>query len=101
MHAVVRLGSHQYLVTPGKAISIEKIEGVVGSEVRFKDVVFVSDGEKVQAGKDVKATVVGTIKAQLKGAKIVSFKRIRRKGFQKTIGHRQPYTTVAISRIEA
>jgi large subunit ribosomal protein L21 len=101
MYAVVRIGSHQYLVTPGKSITVEKVEGPVGSEVRMKDVLMVSDGEKVTVGATGNGTVVGTIKAQEKGKKIISFKKTRRKGFRKTIGHRQKYTKIEIVKIEA
>ncbi len=100
MYAVVQLGSHQYKVSPGDIITVEKLDGIVGSEVKMKRVLMVADGEKVIVGKEVKATVVGKIKAQEKGSKIHVFKKIRRKGFHKTIGHRQTYTRVEILRVE-
>jgi large subunit ribosomal protein L21 len=101
MYAIVRLGSHQYMVSPGKTISVEKIDGSIGSEVRMKDVLMVANGDKVKLPPQVKGHVIGHIKAQTKGDKIYSFKRLRRKGFHKTIGHRQPYTLIEISKIEA
>lgn len=101
MYAVVRIGSHQYLVSPGKTVTVEKVEGPVGSEVRMKDVLMVSDGEKVSLAPNKIGPVVGTIKAQEKGPKIVSFKKIRRKGFHKSIGHRQKYTKIEIVKIGA
>jgi large subunit ribosomal protein L21 len=101
MYAVVRIGSHQYLVTPGKSITVEKVEGPVGSEVRMKDVLMVSDGESVKLGLTGKGLVVGTIKAQEKGTKLLSFKKTRRKGYHRTIGHRQKYTRIEIVKIEA
>ena len=101
MYAVVRLGSHQYLVSPGKTITVEKVTGPIGSEVRMNDVLMVADDEKVRVGASAKGTVIGTIKAQEKGKKILSFKRIRRKGYHKSIGHRQKYTLIEIVKIEA
>jgi large subunit ribosomal protein L21 len=99
MYAVVRIGSHQYLVTPGKTITVEKLEGPVGSEVRMKDVLMVADGENVAVNGG--GSVIGTIKAQEKGPKILSFKKTRRKGYHRTIGHRQKYTRIEIVKIEA
>ena len=101
MYAVVRIGSHQYLVSPGKTITVEKVEGPVGSEVHMKDVLMVSDGESVRLAPAANGKVVGTIKAQDKGPKILSFKKIRRKGYHRTIGHRQKYTKIEIVKIEA
>ncbi|MFH1263736.1 MAG: 50S ribosomal protein L21 [Pseudomonadota bacterium] len=97
----MRIGSHQYLVSPGKMILVEKIEGPVGSEVRLNDLLMVADGETIKVGGSVKGVVVGTIKAQEKGEKIYAFKKLRRKGFHKTIGHRQQYTRIEIRNIEA
>lgn len=101
MYAVVRIGSHQYLVAPGKTITVEKLEGPVGSEVRMKDVLMVSDGSKLKVGSKAGGLVVGTIKAQEKGEKILSFKKIRRKGYHRSIGHRQNYTRIEITKVEA
>lgn len=102
MYAVVKLGSHQYRVAPGQTIDVEKLDGPVGSDVRFKDVLFVSDGENVKLGTEAqKTSVVGTITAQNRGQKIHVFKKIRRKGFRKLIGHRQQYTQVEIKKIGA
>lgn len=101
MYAVIRLGNHQYNVVPGTTIAVEKLYGAVGSEVRFTDVLLVADGDTMKMGPDVKSTVVGKVTSQCRDKKLRVFKKKRRKGFSKTIGHRQPYTKVEITRIEA
>ncbi|MFH1016831.1 MAG: 50S ribosomal protein L21, partial [Pseudomonadota bacterium] len=59
-----------------------------------------SDGNETKAGPVIKAAVFGTISAQERGVKLRVFKKIRRKGYHKTMGHRQPYTKIKITRIE-
>lgn len=100
MYAVIRIGKHQYNVTPGRTIRIEKLDAPVGSEVEFKDLVLLADGDQLAVGKTVKGTVYGIIKTQGRGDKIRVYKKKRRTGFSKTIGHRQPYTQVEITKIE-
>jgi large subunit ribosomal protein L21 len=87
-------------VEPGKTITVEKLDGRVGSEVRFNRILLLSDGKDSKAGPAVKGAVFGTIAAQERGPKIIVFKKVRRKGFHKKIGHRQPYTKIKITRIE-
>ena len=99
MQAVIRIGSHQYNVAPGKTITVEKLSGPVGSEIRFRDVLLVGDEKDVQANP--KATVVGRITEQYRGPKILVFKKKRRKGYRRKQGHRQPYTQVEITGIES
>ena len=101
MQAVIRLGSHQYDVAPGAKIRVEKIEAPVGSEVRIRDIVYLQDGADVKVGSEAKGTVYGVVRAQGRAPKIVVFKKKRRKGFTRTQGHRQPYTTIEITKIES
>lgn len=100
MYAVVRIGTHQYIATPGEKIKVQKIEAPVGSEVRFKDLLMISNDDKVTL-KNVSGTVVGTIVEQDREKKIEVYKKKLRKGYEKTIGHRQSYTLVEIKGIEA
>lgn len=100
MYAVIQIGTHQYKVAQGDTISIQKVDAPEGSEISFSDIVCVSKDDQVQT--DTKsAKVVGTIVSQARGDKIRVYKKKRRKGFEKTIGHRQYYTTVEINKIEA
>ena len=101
MYALVQIGSHQVQVEPGKTITVEKLTGSEGSEVQFHDLVLYTDGTQVKTGKSLKGTVHGKITRQVQGPKIIAFKKKRRKGYKKTIGHRQQYTQVEITKIEA
>ncbi|MBU2488702.1 MAG: 50S ribosomal protein L21 [Proteobacteria bacterium] len=103
MYAVIRTGGKQYRVTPGETIRVEKLEGEVGGEVRFDDVLLFSDGQSLSVGQPQVAdtAVVARIMEQDKYRKILIFKFKRRKGFRKKNGHRQPYTAIRVERIEA
>ncbi|MEZ4704334.1 MAG: 50S ribosomal protein L21 [Bdellovibrionota bacterium] len=101
MYAVVRVGNHQYVAQKGAKIAIEKLEGGEGSEVTFRDIICVGEGENLKVGKDVNASVIGTIVEQAQAKKIDVFKKKIRKGYRKTIGHRQSYTVVEITDIQS
>lgn len=99
-YAIIQVGSHQFKASPGEILTLEKIEGKVGTEVRFNRVLAVSDGSKLKTGTDLKTVVTGEIKSQTKGKKIFVFKKIRRHGYKRTQGHRQQYTQIEIKSIE-
>ena len=103
MLAVIKTGGKQYLVTPGKKIRIEKIEGKEGKEITFKDVLLVEKNKKVEIGtplvKGVK--VVAKILKQGKGKKVIVFKFKRKTRYKVKKGHRQFFTEVEITKIEA
>ena len=54
-------------------------------------------GQPLVGGATVTADVIGAVK----GPKVVSVKYRRRKGYHKKVGHRQHYTEVKISAINA
>ena len=103
MYAVVATGGKQYKVEEGEVLRCEKLAGEIGDEVVFDQVLMVSDGEDVRIGQPVVegATVKGSIVEQGKNKKILVFKYKRRKRYRRKQGHRQPFTAVKISAIEA
>ena len=100
MYAVVRIGTHQYIAKPGEKLKVQKIDAPVGSTVKFNDLLMVSSDKGV-ALKDCKGTVTGKIIEQDRDKKIDVYKKKRRKGYEKTIGHRQSYTLLEVQGIEA
>jgi large subunit ribosomal protein L21 len=57
----------------------------------------VSIGAPVISGAKVSAKVID----HLKGDKVIVFKKKRRKGYQKSNGHRQQFTKIQIENIKA
>jgi large subunit ribosomal protein L21 len=103
MYAVIQTGGKQYRVAPGEELRVEKLDGAVGDEIYFDSVLFVSKDDKVTVGKPVlkNVRVQAKITRQGRGPKIIVFKYKRRKGYRKKRGHRQDYTGVRITEIEA
>lgn len=103
MYAVIASGGKQYKVQEGEILRIEKIDGEVGSEVAFDEVLMLSDGDAVKIGQPTVADVAvrGHIVEQGRQKKVLVFKYKRRKRYRRKQGHRQPYTAVKIDSIQA
>ncbi len=101
MYAVIESGGKQYRVAPGDVIRVEKLEADAGQSVTLDRVLLVAGDSGVQVGTPTvaNATVTATVKAHGRGDKILVFKKRRRKHFRKTIGHRQHFTEIEITRI--
>ncbi|MCC6811642.1 MAG: 50S ribosomal protein L21 [Deltaproteobacteria bacterium] len=101
MYAVIRTGNKQHSVETGARLRIEKLAGDVGASLEFAEVLLVDNGETVKVGRPLVsgATVSAKILRQDKAARVVIFKKRRRKGFHKKRGHRQPFTEVEITGI--
>ena len=103
MLAVIKTGGKQYIVSPGQKIKIEKIQKKEGSEIAFSDVLLLEKNKKVEIGtpflKGVKVT--GKVLKQGKDKKVVIFKFKHSNRYHVKKGHRQPFTEVEITGIEA
>jgi len=102
MYAVIKQGGHQYRVAPEDVIQIEKIDAEPGSELTLGEVLLVADGEKTEVGQPLLegAPVKAKVLKQDKSKKIDVYKFKRRKGYEKSYGHRQPYTEVRVVSID-
>ncbi|HEY1660918.1 MAG TPA: 50S ribosomal protein L21 [Verrucomicrobiae bacterium] len=100
MYAVLETGSKQYRVVAGDTLEIERLDVEAGKPFTFDRVLMVG-GEKVTVGAPTVtgATVVADVVAHKRGEKKLSFKMKRRKGYHKSIGHRQELTVVKITAI--
>ncbi|MFH1129544.1 MAG: 50S ribosomal protein L21 [Patescibacteria group bacterium] len=103
MLAIIKTGGKQYIVSPKQKLKIEKLEGEVGGQVEFTDVLLFEDDKVIEIGKPfIKgAKVTGTILKQDRAKKIIVFKYKAKKRQHTKRGHRQPYTEVEIKEIIA
>ena len=102
MYAIIATGGKQYKVAEGDVIRVEKLGAEAGSEVTFDDVILVSTDSDVKCGDAVaNATVTASVIGDGKAKKVVVFTYKPKKNEKRKMGHRQPYTKVEISAINA
>ena len=103
MYAVIETGSKQYRVSAGDTLEVERLAVEAGKPVNFDRVLLVNNDGKVSVGSPTvaSATVVADVVEHIRGDKKVTYKMKRRKGYRKTIGHRQELTVVKIKEIKA
>jgi large subunit ribosomal protein L21 len=103
MYALIKTGGKQYKVAAGEKIKIEQIAADVGQEITIDQVLAVGSGADLKVGTPLVtgATVIATVLAQGKHDKVRIFKMRRRKHYQKRQGHRQTYTEIQISAVNA
>jgi large subunit ribosomal protein L21 len=103
MYAVIKTGGKQYRVAAGEKIKIEQIAADVGQEITIDQVLAVGNGADLKVGTPLVtgASVKATVLAQGKHDKVRIFKMRRRKHYQKRQGHRQTFTEIEISAINA
>jgi large subunit ribosomal protein L21 len=103
MYAVLETGSKQYRVTAGDTLEIERLDIEAGKPFTFDRILLVNNDGKVTVGAPTvaSASVVADVVEHIRGEKKLTFKMKRRKGYHKTIGHRQELTIVKIKEINA
>ena len=103
MYAVVKTGGKQYKVAVGEKLKVEQIPADIDSQIVLEEVLMIADGEQVVVGapRVAGATVKATVVAHGRGEKVRIFKMRRRKHYQKRQGHRQNFTELQISSVNA
>ena len=101
MFAVIKTGGKQYKVAAENKITVMSLEGEAGARVTFAEVLALFDGEASLIGAPfvAGASVVGEIVEQTRGAKVIAFKKRRRKNSRRKRGHKQDLTIVRIVEI--
>ena len=103
MYAVIATGGKQYRVAEGDVVRIEKLTAELGAAVEFDKVLMVGQGGDVKIGAPLLegATVSGTVQKHGKSDKVPIVKFRRRKHYMRQGTHRQFYTDVKITGIQA
>ena len=103
MYAVIETGGKQYRVSPGQTVEVELLPAEPGATVTLNRVLLVSAegdttvGQPVVPGGAVVATVIG----EGRGKKVIVFKYKSKKRYRRTTGHRQDYTYLTVTDIQA
>jgi large subunit ribosomal protein L21 len=103
MYAVIKTGGKQYKVAAGEKIKVEQFVADIGQQITLDRVLAVGSGANLALGTPfvAGATVVATVVAHGRHDKVRIFKMQRRKHYQKRQGHRQGFTEIEISAVNA
>ena len=103
MYAVIATGGKQYRVEQGSVLRIEKLAAEPGAEVTFDQVLLVGAGESVKVGAPLVggASVRATVEKHGQGDKVSVVKFRRRKHYLRMKNHRQKFTEVKVTGIDA
>jgi len=103
MYAVIQTGGKQYRVTEGDVLRVERLEQEPKESCTFERVLLVDKDGDLNVGKPTipGATVTAVVLAHDRAKKVFIFKKKRTTTYQRTQGHRQGYTEVRITGINA
>ena len=102
MYAVVKIGGHQYRVSEGDVLFVDKQSDETDQTLTFDRVLLTNNDGNVSIGQPVieGASVEATLLENVKSDKVTVFKKKRRKGYRKKNGHRQYLSQIQIENIE-
>jgi len=102
MYAIVDIAGQQFKVEKEQEIFVHRLEGEEGANVTFDKVLLIDNSGKVKVGTpNVEgASISAKILSHMKGDKVIVFKKKRRKGYQKSNGHRQYLSKIQIEDIK-
>jgi large subunit ribosomal protein L21 len=98
MYAIVEIAGQQFKVEEGKKIFVHRLKAEDGKQIDFEKVLLIEDDGKITIGEPVikDAKVEGKVVNQVRGDKVIVFKKKRKKGYRVKNGHRQNFTQVEI-----
>jgi large subunit ribosomal protein L21 len=102
MYAIVEIAGQQFKVEEGKNIFVHRLEVENEEKVEFDQVLLIEDEGKIIIGEPTikDALVEGKVLEQVRGDKVIVFKKKRKKGYRIRNGHRQYFTQVQIVSIK-
>ena len=103
MYAVIKTGGKQYRVATGETIKVERLSADVGKDVTLDQVVAIGSGADLVLGAPLVAgaSVVASVVSHGRHPKVRFFKMHKRKHYRKSQGHRQSFTEIRISAVNA
>ncbi len=101
MYAIVEIAGQQFKVERGNKVYVHRLDANEGAKVEFDKVFLIDNDGKISIGSPTVdgARVAATVIEHLKGDKVIVFKKLRRKGYQKWNNHRQYLTQILIQGI--
>ncbi len=103
MYAIIDEGGRQHKVTAGDTLNVDRAVEEGTTTITFDRVLLVGGAGETKVGQPTVAgaTVTAEVIGDVQGKKIDIFTYKRRKGYRKHKGHRQQYTAIKITAINA
>ena len=103
MYAIVSIAGQQFKVKENMPVFVHRLDANEGDAVTFNEVLLLDNDGKITVGSPTVsgASVSAKVISHQKGDKVIVFKKKRRKGYQKSNGHRQSFTKIQIESIIA
>lgn len=103
MYAIVEIAGQQFKVQKDDEIFVHRLDEEPGKKVEFKEVLLVDENGLIRVGRPfVDGTIISAkVLEHVRGDKVIVFHKKKRKGFQKSTGHRQDFTRIRIEGIGA
>ncbi len=103
MYAIVEIAGQQFKVSRGTKVYVNRLDASEGAKVEFDKVLLIDNDGKIEIGTPSVdgAKVAATVLSHLQGDKVIVFKKKRRKGYQKSNGHRQQLSQILIQGVLA
>ena len=103
MYAVIKTGGKQYRLSEGDTVRVEKLDADEGASIEFDNILMVANGDDIKVGTPYVdgGKVTAKVKSHGRHKKIEIIKFNRRKHYDKRTGHRQYYTELEITGIQA
>jgi len=103
MYAIVEIAGQQFKVSRGNKLYVNRLDANEGAKLEFNNVLLIDNDGKIEIGTPSVdgAKVAATVISHLQGDKVIVFKKKRRKGYQKSNGHRQQLSQILIQGVLA
>jgi large subunit ribosomal protein L21 len=104
MKATIKTQGSQFVVTEGDILIVNRYPKTEkGSTLEINDVLTVGEGSEVRIGTPnvPGASVTAEVLENKRGKKVIVYKKIKRKGYEKKKGHRQDLSVIKIKSITA
>ncbi|TFE65899.1 50S ribosomal protein L21 [Methylacidiphilum caldifontis] len=106
MKAIIQTGGKQYWIAEGDELNIElPLESQIreSNTLKIEEVLYVGEEKWSHIGKPFVhgASVELECLSKTKAPKVIAFKYKRRKGYHRTVGHRQKLMQVKVKKINA
>lgn len=98
-YAIIKTGGKQFFVEEGKTLRIPSLHAEAGKSIELDAMLTAGSGGNADSPVVGAAKVSATVVDHGRAAKLIVFKKKRRKHYKRKQGHRQGYTTIRIDSI--